>query len=124
MNLPSDLNTIFALIIIVLIIVLYYTYYFIKNMIHEEIKDFYIKTEKIRIKKNKKDKELYLEQQNLELKQQLENQNMDFQINNFDNINDEEELNNLEIESFVDPIKNKDKEQDQNKILADRVFGL
>ena len=56
MNLPKDFNTIIALILILLIVVIYYGYYFLKDMMQNEIKDFYVKTEKSRIKKDKKDR--------------------------------------------------------------------
>jgi len=139
MNLPKDFNTIMALILILLIIVLYYGYYFLKDMMQNEIKDFYIKTEKSRIKKDKKEREIILERENIELKNKLiddtkniqEPQDMDiFQledINNFNDIDiDNAEINKMEIESFVDPVGNT-KENDhatQNKTLANRTFEL
>ena len=86
-------------------------YYFLKDMMRDEIKDFYIKTEKTKLKKNKKD--------NIESNQpykmddlQLDQEIYDMEIN--------EEVNNIEIESFIDPIKN----NDQNQVLSDRIFNI
>ena len=141
MNLPKDFNTIMALVLILLIIVLYYGYYFLKDMMQQEIKDFYIKAEKSRIKKDKKDREIVLERENVELKNKLvedinrNNRESDiFQLEDINNFNDIEidnvDINKLEIESFVDPINhsnNHSKENDhavQNKTLANRTFEI
>jgi len=138
MNLPTDLNTIIALVIIVLIIVLYYAYYFIKDMITAEIKDFYIKTEKLRMKKTQKesdnnrfDKTHELLKENQELKNRLDEHNEEamntlFNMENLEMPDDNyENENNLDIESFVDPMKIKKdiNNIDQNQILADRIFN-
>ncbi len=124
MNLPTDANTIVALVIIVVIIVLYYSYYFVKDMMQSEIKDFYVKTEKLKFKKDKKDKEFVIQKQNEEVKNNMEFKQLD--DFNFDNIEidniDDEIVNNMEIESFIDPVKNKD--PDQNQILSDRIFNI
>jgi hypothetical protein len=117
MNLPTDVNTIIALVIIVVIIVLYYSYYFIKDMMHTEIKNFYVKTEKIKIKRDKKDKEFTVQKQN----EESNNQVLQLDDFNFDNL-EVESVDNMEIESFIDPVKNK--EQDQNQILSDRIFNI
>ena len=126
--LPTDLNTIIGLVIIVLVIVLYYTYYFVKDMIQGEIKDFYIKTEKRRIRKDKQEREVILHQQNLELRNQLEEKKIEDNFINLENFeNNDDEINNMEIESFIDPLKNKinneNREMDQNQILSDRIFN-
>lgn len=127
--LPTNLNTIIALLIVVIILTLYYAYYFIQNMIQTEIKDFYIKTEKRRLRKEKTNRDILLQQQNIELQHKLEEKKLEenfLDMENFDNDN-EDEINNLEIESFIDPIKNKKSsnngEIDQNQILADRIFN-
>jgi hypothetical protein len=130
--LPTNLNTIIGLVIVVVILILYYTYYFIQNMIQTEIKDFYIKTEKRRLRKEKidRDREIILQQQNLELQNKLQEKKIEDNFLNFENFeNDEDEINNIEIESFIDPIKNKKSsnngsgEMDQNQILSDRIFN-
>jgi hypothetical protein len=120
MNLPTDVNTIIALVIIVVIIVLYYSYYFVKDMMHEEIKDFYVKSEKIKIKKDKKDKEFTVQKQN----EDSTNKIIHLDDFNFDNLEIEsaDNIDNMEIESFIDPVKNK--EQDQNQILSNRIFNI
>ncbi len=129
-NLPPNLNTIIGLTIVVVVLILYYTYYFIQNMIQTEIKDFYIKTEKRKLRKDKIQRDMLLQQQNIELQNKLEEKNIEDQFLNFDNFENDEEINNLEIESFIDPIKNKkpsnnndNREIDQNQILSDRIFN-
>lgn len=141
MNLPKDFNTIMALVLILVIIILYYGYYFLKDMMQNEIKDFYIKAEKSRIKKDRKDREINLERENTQLKNKLiddnnnknykETQDLDiFQLEDINNFNDIEidnvDVNKLEIESFVDPVRNtKDNDHAaQNKTLANRTFEL
>lgn len=129
-NLPPNLNTIIGLAIVVIVLILYYTYYFIQNMIQTEIKDFYIKTEKRKLRKDKIQRDILLQQQNIELQNKLEEKNIEDQFLNFDNFENDEEINNLEIESFIDPIKNKkpsnnndNRDIDQNQILSDRIFN-
>ncbi len=131
-NLPPNLNTIIGLTIVVVVLILYYTYYFIQNMIQTEIKDFYIKTEKRKLRKEKTQRDMLLQQQNIELQNKLEEKNIEDQFLNFDNFENDDEINNLEIESFIDPIKNKkpssnnnndNREIDQNQILSDRIFN-
>ncbi len=130
--LPTNLNSIIGLVIVVVILILYYTYYFIQNMIQAEIKDFYIKTEKRRLRKEKidRDREIIIHQQNLELQNKLHEKKIEENFLNFENFdNDEDEINNIEIESFIDPIKNKKSSNngngdvDQNQILSDRIFN-
>ncbi len=58
-NLPPNLNTIIGLTIVVVVLILYYTYYFIQNMIQTEIKDFYIKTEKRKLRKDNFFRKIY-----------------------------------------------------------------
>jgi uncharacterized protein YxeA len=131
--LPTNLNTIIGLVIVVVILILYYTYYFIQNMIQSEIKDFYIKTEKRRLRKEKidRDREMILQHQNMELQNKLQEKKLEENFLNFENFDNdnEDEINNIEIESFIDPIKNKKSsnngngEIDQNQILSDRIFN-
>jgi len=111
MFLPADINTIIAIVIIIVIIVVYYMYYFLKDMMRDEIKDFYIKTEKTKLKNKKKD----IIESNIDLNQpfDMEDNIYDMEIN--------EEVNNIEIESFIDPIK---KNNDQNQVLSDRIFNI
>ena len=134
--LQDNLNTIIGIIIVILILCLYYGYYFIQNMIQTEIKNFYIKTEKRRLIKEKLDnnKENILQQQNIELQNKLQEKLIEdnfLNFENFDNNNNNNENNealDLENVSFVDPLKNKKSANINNDIvnqnLAERNFSL
>ena len=135
--LQDNLNTIIGIIIVILILCLYYGYYFIQNMIQTEIKNFYIKTEKRRLIKEKLDnnKENILQQQNIELQNKLQEKLIEdnfLNFENFDNNNNQNNENNealdLENVSFVDPLKNKKSANINNDIvnqnLAERNFSL
>jgi hypothetical protein len=134
--LQDNLNTIIGIIIVILILCLYYGYYFIQNMIQTEIKNFYIKTEKRRLIKEKLDnnKENILQQQNIELQNKLQEKLIEdnfLNFENFDNNNQNNENNealDLENVSFVDPLKNKKSANINNDIvnqnLAERNFSL
>ena len=136
--LQDNLNTIIGIIIVILILCLYYGYYFIQNMIQTEIKNFYIKTEKRRLIKEKLDnnKENILQQQNIELQNKLQEKLIEDNFLNFENFDNNNNINNnennealdLENVSFVDPLKNKKSANINNDIvnqnLAERNFSL
>ena len=140
--LQNNLNTIIGIIIVIVILCLYYGYYFIQNMIQTEIKDFYIKIEKRRLLKEKIDnnKEIALQQENIQLQNKLQEkmiednflnfQNFDNQNNNINNdINNDinNEALDLDNVSFVDPIKNKKSSNNNdivNQNLAVRNFDI
>jgi hypothetical protein len=135
--LQDNINTIIGIIIVILILCLYYGYYFIQNMIQTEIKDFYIKIEKRRLLKEKIDnnKEIALQQQNIQLQNKLqekmiEDNFLNFQnnnINNNQNNNINNDINNealdLDNVSFVDPIKNK-KSSNNNDYANDNDYNI
>lgn len=104
-KIPTDLKTIIALIFIVLLIVLYYGNYYIKNMIKKEIKDFYIKTEKYKLKTERQN----ITNKNMEIITEPNNISVDKETENFD-IND----NDTGIESYIDPLREK---QDENMMF-------
>ncbi len=108
-------------------------------MIQTEIKNFYIKTEKRRLIKEKLDnnKENILQQQNIELQNKLQEKLIEDNFLNFENFdnNNQNNINNennealdLENVSFVDPLKNKKSANINNDIvnqnLAERNFSL
>ena len=136
--LQDNINTIIGIIIVILILCLYYGYYFIQNMIQTEINDFYINLEKRRLLKEKIDnnKEIALQQENIQLQNKLQEkmiednflnfQNFDNQNNNINNDINNEALD-LDNVSFVDPIKNKKSSNNNdivNQNLAVRNFDI
>ena len=135
--LQDNINTIIGIIIVILILCLYYGYYFIQNMIQTEIKDFYIKIEKRRLLKEKIDnnKEIALQQENIQLQNKLQEKMIEDNFLNFQNNNINNDINNdinnealdLDNVSFVDPIKNKKSSNNNdivNQNLAVRNFDI
>ena len=136
MNFSKNLNIILPIIIVIVVITLYYSYYSVKDMVKTEIKDFYIKTEKIKLRRDKKDKIIQPPIQNVQqVPYQVEqNQEPDFDMNDMSFLEMENDhVNNLDIESYIDPLKNEEindnfkkneKDNNTNQILADRIFNL
>lgn len=136
MNFSKNLNIILPIIIVIVVITLYYSYYSVKDMVKTEIKDFYIKTEKIKLRRDKKDKIIQPPIQNVQqVSYQVEqNQEPDFDMNDMSFLEMENDhVNNLDIESYIDPLKNEEindnfkkneKDNNTNQILADRIFNL
>jgi len=150
MNFSQNLNIIIPIIVVIVIVISYYSYYSVKDMVKSEIKDFYINTEKIKIRRDRKDKipenrqTQFVNNQNIhnnqeiqELRPQPIQNQQDFDMNDMSFLemenNDDIDINNLDIESYVDPLKNEDENQIKynkkeenttNQILADRIFNL
>lgn len=139
MNFLTNLNIIIPIIIVLVIVITYYSYYSVKDMIKSEIKDFYIKTEKIKIKRDRKDKiipqqdlpQQVLPQQVLPQQDQEKHHEPEFDMNDMSFL----EMENNE--SYIDPLRNEELENDNkytknenekegtsNQILADRIFNL
>jgi hypothetical protein len=139
MNFSKNLNIIVPVIIVIVVITLYYSYYSVKDMVKSEIKDFYIKTEKIKLRRDKKEPIVQPQQPQIQNIQQVpyqmnQNQEPEFDMNDMSFLEMEnEQINNVDIESYIDPLKNEeindnfkknDKESKTNQILADRIFNL
>ncbi len=160
MNFQFDKNTIIVIAIIVTILFIYFGYYRVKDMVGEEIRDFYIKTEKIKRGKEReiiRGNRIQKRQKSIERDTGIMNDDFDFgqiELNDFvqepfikhDNMARAHEPE-LDIESFVDPLKGKEIErgprnnmmekigrereigmdrdngEDQNRILSDRIFN-
>lgn len=144
MNFSANLNIIIPIIIVLVIVFTYYSYYSVKDMVKSEIKDFYIKTEKIKLKRDRQDKvnvQQQIIQQPMQKSQVIQqhqhyeqNQEPEFDMNDMSFLEMENEnINNQDIESYIDPLRNEDindkykqneKENNANQILADRIFNL
>ncbi len=138
MNFPKDLNIIVPIIIVIVLVIAYYYYYSVKDMVQKEIKDFYVKTEKHKIKKTRREQELEMERNNIIMQQQMANNNryvnsnvemdneIDYELMNLDE--GENNDNEMDMESYVDPLKgrkeNNQENNNTNQVLNDRIFNL
>ncbi len=138
MNFPKDLNIIVPIIIVIVLVIAYYYYYSVKDMVQKEIKDFYVKTEKHKIKKTRREQELEMERNNIIMQQQISNNNryvnsnvemdneIDYELMNLDE--GENNDNEMDMESYVDPLKgrkeNNQENNNTNQVLNDRIFNL